>query len=502
MSDKDSDRDFEVALESDLPRGLRGVAGKLVDAKWLEKDKLAGPKWRYRDTDGRATGLVLGYRGLGEHDVGCGWNDNRHVLTVAGSRAGKGVSLLIPNLLVYDGSVLSIDPKGELARVTARARREKGQKVVILDPFGTNRRYPSGAFNPLAELDPNSETVKDDAWRIAEALIFTSGNDPHWSDSARLVVKALILYVLTMDETDRNLVTVWNLLNLNHPMLERVAKRAELSPQKALWFMLEKCGEFEGAVARVGRQYLDREASKEVDSILSTAKTQLAFLDSSQMAKVLKSSDFRLSDLKTGKVTVYLCLPATYMGSHSRWLRVIIDLALVAFERTEMKVDIPVLMMLDEFPVLGHMQALETAAGLVAGFGVKLWVVVQDLSQVKRHYKESWETFTSNAGVMTFWGNLDHTTREYISESLGQTSVSVEQPSGATPSQRLGGASGTREETRVQRLLAGDELMRILNRETRRILVMAAGEEPVILKRIIYYEDEPFAGRWDSLKVA
>lgn len=496
--------DFETELETDLPRGQRGVPGALVDAKWLDREELSKERWRYRDEAGRMAGLILGYRELDGKDVGCGWRDDRHVLTVAGSRGHKGVSLVVPNLLLYDGSVLAVDPKGELARVTARARREKGQKVVILDPFNTNRRHKTGTFNPLAELDPQSRRVKDDVARIAEALIISNERDPHWGDSARGLVKALILYTLTKDDGDRHLVTVWKLLNLTDPEIDRLAKNGSMSPQQALWFMLSKCPAFDGAVASVGKRYLDRSNSKELDSVLSTALTQLEFLDSEEMGDVLKSSegeqkknDLKLSELKTGKATVYLCLPATSMDTHSRWLRVIINLALVAFERIEEKPEIPVLMVLDEFPVLGHMKSIETAAGLVAGFGVKLWVILQDLGQIERHYKASWQTFISNSGVVTFWSNTDGRTLHYISERLGQTSIRVEQPTGATPSQRLSGASGIREEMRVQKLLAEDEVQRVMARENRRLLVFAAGQRPVILQRIVYYQDGPFDGLYD-----
>ena len=61
------------------------------------------------------------------------------------------------------------------------------------------------------------------------------------------------------------------------------------------------------------------------------------------------------------------------MATHARWLRLMILLSLSVMERTRGKPKLPVLFILDEFPALGHMQALETAAGLMAGFGVKLW---------------------------------------------------------------------------------------------------------------------------------
>jgi len=238
-------------------------------------------------------------------------------------------------------------------------------------------------------------------------------------------------------------------------------------------------------------------ADRKLASVFSTALTQLEFLDSNAMADVLQGSDLKLSELKSQKATLYLCLPATRMGTHARWLRVIINLALVAFERTKVPTDIPALMVLDEFAVLGHMKSIEVAAGLMAGFGVKLWVVLQDVTQIKRLYKESWETFIGNAGVTTAWSNSDKSTLDYLSDKLGQTGVRLQHSNDITSNQRLSGARGVREELRVQKLAAPHELEQMLERGKRRILVMAAGQPPVVLQRALYYQDPHFAGMFD-----
>lgn len=484
--------DFEAELKAVLRRGVAGSQGNVVDAAWLDPEKLSESMWGYRTASGQVGGIILGYR----NGRGIGSMDNRHILTVAGSRGGKGVSLIVPNLLLYDGSVLAIDPKGELARITARARRQKGQKVVVLDPFGESGLV-SGSFNPLDELDPASKHVKDDAAQVADALIVPNERDPHWTDSARILIKALILYTLTLPKEDRHLVTVWRLLAATHPNITELARRAECSSRAALFLLLRDCtGRFDNTVAGTGANFAQM-AEREQASVFSTALTQLEFLDSEKMEAVLDHSDIRLSLLKSGKATLYLCLPATRMGTHARWLRVIINLALIAFERTKVKPDIPALMVLDEFAVLGHMKSVEVAAGLMAGFGVKLWVVLQDMTQIKRLYKESWETFIGNAGVTTFWSNSDKTTLDYVSDKLGQTGVLLERKSDTTMSQRLSGAMGSRDELRVQKLAAAHELEEMLERGTRRILVKAAGQSPVILQRIHYYEDKPFAGLFD-----
>ena len=487
--------DFEAELEADLGRGIDGQPGALVDAAWLDPARLTGPKWSYRDNENKIGGIILGYR----KKRGIGSTDNRHILTVAGSRGGKGVSLIVPNLLKYEGSVLAIDPKGELARITARARRQMGQKVVILNPFPRKGQDPGGSFNPLAELNRDDPNILDDAGAIADALIIPHERDPHWTDSARILVKALILYALDMDKPEeRTLVTVWQLLSLKHPAVTDLARKMEGPSRAALFKLLQGCtGKFDDAVAAVGAN-LGQMNSRELASIMSTALTQLEFLDSRAMARVLQTSDFRLSDLKTGKATLYLCLPAMRMGTHARWLRVIINLALMAFEKTEFENKIPVLMVLDEFAALERMKSIETAAGLMAGFGVKLWVVLQDLTQIKRHYSESWETFVGNAGVATFFSNSDQTTLEYVSNKLGQTSVQLKQQSDLSQQQLLSGQVGAREDVRVQRLSATHELERNLDRDRLRILVLAAGQAPVILKRFVYHQDKQFDGLYDK----
>ena len=106
-------------------------------------------------------------------------------------------------------------------------------------------------------------------------------------------------------------------------------------------------------------------------------------------------------------------------------MRLFVNLALQAMERTPgyPAAGSPVLFVLDEFASLGHMRQIEDAAGQIASYGVKLWPILQDLGQLKALYKERWETFMGNAGVLQFFGNNDLTTLEWISKRLGTTTI-------------------------------------------------------------------------------
>ena len=162
----------------------------------------------------------------------------QHMISIAPTRSGKGVSLIIPNLLTYRGSVLVVDPKGENAWVTAAYRRDVlGQKTVIVDPWGeVNRRYGSMAgvsetvarFNPLSILDPESDEYVDDLAYLADAIIISqSSRDPHWDDSARELVAGLIAFVVESPayRAEASLALVRGLLSLPGPELRVVIQR-------------------------------------------------------------------------------------------------------------------------------------------------------------------------------------------------------------------------------------------------------------------------------------
>ena len=83
------------------------------------------------------------------------------------------------------------------------------------------------------------------------------------------------------------------------------------------------------------------------------------------------------------------------------------------------------LAILDEFAQLGHLKAIENAMGLAAGYGLQLWPILQDLTQLKRDYGESWETFLANAGIQQFFAPRENTTAEYVSKLCGQTTVTT-----------------------------------------------------------------------------
>lgn len=402
-----------------------------------------------------------------------GRDDDRHIVTVAGARSGKSSTVLIPNLLRYPGSVLVLDPKGELARACAEARAKMGQRVFVLDPFGETE-LRSSAHNPFAELGHGKVAhVAADAAQLADALIIGNPRDPHWTDSAKNLVRGIALHLLATDPANARMRELRRLLNATPAELDRLFEAMVASSA------------FEGVVANIGASFLGKKESggRELQGILSTAQEQTAPLD--DIIRITDRSDFALSDLRDGDMTAFLVLPGMRMGTHYRWLRLIVQQALAAVERAPVpRGGLPVWFVLEEFPALGHMRSIETAAGLMAGFGVKLWSVLQDLTQLKTHYPKSWETFLGNAGVIQAFGNADVTTTEHLSKILGTMSVAERQDIRVSGQAMSQGDIGRREHLRSVRLLDANEITRYFARETNRQLILVPGRPPIYMQRL------------------
>jgi type IV secretion system protein VirD4 len=467
--------DFRARLDQAMPRGWDAEAEPRSPlARWAQPGEVLVPEWMWGKAEptlllGRYQDTLIGRR-----------RDDRHVVTVAGSRAGKGRSLILPNLATWPGSVVAIDPKGELAAKTARWRAQGlKQQVYVLDPYGVSG-FKGQSYNPLSDLDPAAKTFLDDLSLVADALILDDPKDRHWTDAAKNLVRTIILYMYASGG------------EISLPRMRRVMMGAEgmetpksehPDPEQYLFVRMASYeAEFDGFLRLLALTFMEK-AARELGSILSTAREQTAILDSPTMAGVLTGSDLRLRDIKRKPTTVYMCLPAARLATHFRWLRIIVNLTLAALEDRHVPPN-PVLLLLEEFAVLGHMESIEKAAGQIAGFGVKLWTILQDLGQLKATYKERWETFMGNAGVTTWFGLNDQTTLEYVSNRLGDTHFMRMQRVELTMSQRGQGASEYRETTVNTKLLSPEEVGRMFARETRRGLILHPGTRPIVLQRL------------------
>ncbi|MGV7222890.1 MAG: type IV secretory system conjugative DNA transfer family protein [Nitrospinales bacterium] len=229
--------------------------------------------------------------------------------------------------------------------------------------------------------------------------------------------------------------------------------------------------------------FMDR-AEGDATGVLSTLRRQINFLKFPAMKKVLQNNDFDFKDLKKKKMAVYFVLPAGKMGKFNRFLRLGISRLLSAMEEETTIPKHPVIAHLDEFAVLGHMREIEDQAGQIRGFHCRLHIILQDLGQLKSLYKDRWETFLANSGILQFFGNNDLTTLQYIEDRLGKTAVRTAREN-LTHQTVLGTASHGME---MHSLLTAQEAARFFRRidPLKRQLVLWDCD-PMILQKIEYW---------------
>lgn len=552
-----------------FPRGL--IAGEQVSptvtAAWFPPEALHGHVERGGTLAYKAGRLWLGRTLPDDPDadgLAVGHIDDRHIVTIAGSRAGKGVSAIVPTLCTYPGSVICIDPKGENSALTATRRgwgtsqiQGMGQEVYVLDPYkiaDTESVYRA-SFDPLQGLGPDVAHTQEEVSLIAEALVVVGeSKDAHWDDTARDFIEAITLHVLSWPnfDEDRTLVTMYRLLRdgdvasrgaLHDNLRENEGEVPEwaegLSAFDVLLLDMAANDAFDGFIAGTASGLQDV-GDEERGSILSTARRNTKFLASREIQTCLRRSDhmLQLENLRRARsgISVFIALPSRLMAQHSRWLRLIMNLTLSRLERMgPEKTDTPVLAILDEFPTLGYMQSLETAVGYMAGFGLKIWAVLQDLPQLKRHYEKGWETFLGNAGTLQFFGNSDQTTLNYISERLGKIEVLRETEtlsnthtttvsdisdfdklkkatdgyglngflksfqmdnSTESSSHAVANTRNTNRQIQITPLMSADELSRHFARETNLQIIILPRVQPMIVRRTQFFEDPFFNGKY------
>ena len=465
-----------------------------ADLEHLQQNNLVGKQ-----------GFVLGVFPTQEESHPLHYTGDRHLLTVAPTRSGKGVSSIIPNLLTYEGSAVVIDPKGENAMITA-ARRGKGDKkrtiqgmgqtVHVVDPWGITG-LPSSRFNPLDWLDPADPDVNENAMLLADSIItpHAGGHDQFWDEEAKALLMGILLWV-AIDESEkgnRTMGRVRDIISMGH---------MEMNDLLALM-----AGSSNQIISSAGVRTLSKE-EKLKSSVLSVLQAHTHFLDSPSIRKSLSASDFKFEDLKTSRMTIYLVLPADRLNAFGRWLRLLIQQALTVNARNiEIKPDKPILFMLDEMAAMGRLSMIEQAFGLMAGFGMQLWGIVQDLSQLHRIYGDGWQTFIGNSGVIQYFGSRDLMTAEYFSKMCGLATIekfsfgrsianAVSSSFGASGQSSSSNQSTTHSdsvtEDVAQRPLAyPDELM--VMRDNKQV-VFVESFNPIPAKKIKWYEEPNMKG--------
>lgn len=454
------------------PKRIRGW-GDLADAR------LAGLTAKH----GCVLGL-LGRRVLATTDL-------RPTLVTGGTRSGKGRGHVMPSLLSWNGSVLVHDPKRELWRLSS-GWRTRFSHAFYFDP----RDPASACWNPLAEILPGPGELAQ-VQRLASILADPGGvrdDEAIWDKAASEILEAVILHVLyTAEDNDKTLLKVRELLadlDTTAEVMTRTLHRPGSDGEPQIHPFI--------ATAVKGYAAMhDRFRT----SVQGTARSYLKWLAGEDIEHCLSRSDFTMGDLMCGEAPVSLYVQVAPADAAA--LRPLVRLffyaaaqALTVHEKATADGRSKrhnLLMLMDEFPLLGRVSFFEKSLRLLSGYGVKVMFVAQSLNDIVETYGAN-NTILDNCAVYTAFSALDPLTQDKVSRLTGtvlETRTSRSSPAG------LGTGRSSVSRSQIERPLLEPGEIRALPEDVQ--LTFAVGIRPLRTHKLHYDQREPFRTRAEDV---
>lgn len=438
-----------------------------------------------------------------------------HVMTFAPTRSGKGIGLILPTLLAGwdEGSVLVLDIKGENFALTSGYRASIGQRIFRFEP--TDATGTAARFNPLEEIRVSEPQAILDAQSMATILIDPDGKglNNYWDQASFSFLAGAVLHCLLMTlhnehrmanmtdlslllaSPDRDIHDVYNeMVETDHEAIIREHfPNLEERYRTAMRLF----------IASSGREMLNK-ADNEQSGVLGSALVRLSLYRDPIITENVSRCDFHVRDLLDADtpISLYLVLSPSHVDRLRPLIRLVVNQIISRLtEKMEFKDGKTVkpkhrlLLMLDELPALGNLAILERALPYMAGYGLKSFIIVQDVEQLNAAYGPH-NSIMANCHIRMAYAPNTIATAELLSKMTGTTTV-VDRKTSLSGSRMgsLGHASVSVSET-ARPLLTPDECSRLpgLQKDDHdrvtgggNILVFVAGHAPIYGNQIVFF---------------
>lgn len=425
------------------------------------------------------TGLLLG-RACGGYLRHAG---SLHALLVAPTRSGKGVGVVTPNLLSWAGSAVVLDVKDENFQNSSGFRAAHGSRVFRFAPGDPEKR--TCRFNPLDAVRCDRERRIGDLQQIAHLLTPEgAGEQKMWNQEARTLFVGVALYIMDTPSLPLTFGQVVRILHTNANLGDAFKT-----------IIRQRSSELDATCVNILASFANK-ASKEQSGVKSTLTGALELWNDPLVDAATATSDFSFDELRRVPTTIYVSVTLDQLERLAFLLNLFFQQLIGVTSRRQPGRDEPhgVLVLIDEFASLGRMDLVVDKMPFMAGFGVKLFLVIQGLAQLDRLYGPSGrELVLANAGLQIFFASNDDQTSRYISERLGTYTETQKSRSRSTPI--LGGGNGsitTSLQYHARELMKPQEV-RTLPRD--REIIFVESRRPVLASKIVYHTDPTFTAR-------
>ncbi|MDP9902389.1 type IV secretory system conjugative DNA transfer family protein [Variovorax ginsengisoli] len=456
---------------------LHGKA-RFANATDIAKEQLDGP-----------TGIILG-----KHDDGrlLRLPGYEFTLVAAPTRTGKGVSFCVPNLLTFEGSAVVLDIKGENYNLTSQFRAQYlGNSVFYFNPFSET----TCRWNPLSYVSKDPNFRVNDLMALAVIIYPTNPKDPFWPNSARNVFIGLALLVLETPSLPKTLGEV---------LRQGSGKGQEISDY--LHHVMSVRASSDMPLSTPCTDALNRflnNPDNTLKNILSSFVAPLSMWGSAVIDKATSADDFDLRDVRKMKMSIYTHIPANEIVQAGFILNLFFS-QLINENTRELPEHNPdlkyqVLMLMDECTAAGKIEILAKGVGYMAGYNMRLAIVIQDRTQLESVYgKPDAKNILSNMGAKVFYTPSDIADAKEYSALIGTDTVQ----SNSTQRSNVGAftpgntSMNETESPHARPLMLPQE---VLAMDKRRELIVRSGIPIINAEKIIYYADPFFYERFTAV---
>lgn len=406
-------------------------------------------------------------------------NSEEHDASIAPSRSGKGVGQVIPTLLSFrKGSVLVHDMKGENWKITS-AWRSQFSNVIYFNP--TDAVF-SAHFNPFFEVRDDENQIRD-VQNIADQVVdpYGKGKESHWDRTADQFFLGAILHVLHA-EADKSLYGLAKFLSDPKRPFEKTLQHMKTTQHDA--------GIAHERIASAAQAMLNK-SEEERSGILSTALAFLGLYSDPIVARNTSDSDFRIRDLMQADhpMSLYIVVPDSdrlRLKPLTRMMMTMITQRLVEILNPKENKH-RLLMLIDEFPRLGKLPFFTDALAYLAGYNIKVMLVMQSKAQLDAPDAHGvGNTVIESCKIRSVFTPQDPVTAQWISDALGPKTEVHQQTTytGHRLAPWLGHVMVADQET-SRPLLDAAEICKMPASDQ---ILLVAGLPPIRAKRLRYYE--------------
>lgn len=414
------------------------------------------------------------------------------VMLSAPTRSGKGVGVVIPNLLNWPDSVVVLDIKGENFDVTAGYRAAHGQAVYAFSPFDEGAR--SHRWNPLSTVRTSPLHRVGDLLSIGQVFFPNDGgstsSEAFFNDQARNLFLGIGLYLLETPELPR---TVGEMLRQSsgkgQPLKDHftavIKQRAEGGKP-----LSEECVD--------ALQRLLSNSENTLSSIVSTFNAPLVIFADAVVDAATSVDDFRLEDVRRQRMSIYVRIPPNRLANARPLLNLLFSQLVSLNTRTlpaqDQALSVQCLLVNDEFAAMGRVGVISSAAAFLAGYNLRLLTVVQAMSQLDAVYGEKEaRTFATNHGLQILYAPREQRDADEYSAMLGHFTERATSRGRSRSFSGHGHTTVSLNESEQRRALLLPQEFKELGSE--RLVIVLENCKPILGEKIRYHREKVFKAR-------